>query len=327
MRKPKVSIIVPVYNAASYIRRCVDSIRMQTMEEWEAILVDDGSTDESGRICDSYAMVDSRFRAIHKANGGVSSARECGLQYSKGEYLIHVDSDDYVDSTMLEELYRKAKEDNADMVICDFVEEWYWGTKVQKQQPNSLDARSIIREFFGHLHGSCCNKLVRRSCFDEYDIHFPKGMNYCEDEYVNIALLLHNIRVSYLPKAFYHYDHAFNDASIVNSSANSIQRTIIRIDRLSELLSKDYLEIIDRLKLTAKQRCIDTWQPYSLFLSLYPEISGQIYTIENDYSVGHTVSWSMKSWFVYQFVCMWKRFKDWVFVARTGVKCKNIGRI
>ena len=117
---PKVSVIVPIYKAEKYINRCIDSILAQTFTDWELLLIDDGSPDRSGEICDEYAENDPRIRVFHKANGGVSSARQMGQEEAVGEYTIHVDPDDWVEPTMLEELYAKAEADDADMVICDF---------------------------------------------------------------------------------------------------------------------------------------------------------------------------------------------------------------
>lgn len=126
-KEPKISVIVPVYKAEAYLHRCVDSIIAQTFTDWELLLVDDGSPDRSGDICDEYASKDARIRVFHKENGGVSSARQKGLDEAIGEYTIHADPDDWVEPMMLEELYKKAKEDDADMVICDFICEYKTG--------------------------------------------------------------------------------------------------------------------------------------------------------------------------------------------------------
>ena len=107
---PKISIIVPVYKAETYLSRCLDSIINQTFKNFEVLLIDDGSPDCSGEICDKYAAMDTRIRVLHKENGGVSSARQMGLDNAKGEYTIHADPDDWVEPNMLEELYKKAKE-------------------------------------------------------------------------------------------------------------------------------------------------------------------------------------------------------------------------
>lgn len=117
---PKISIISPVYNAERYIVKCLDSILVQTFQDWELILVDDGSSDKSGVICDEYAARDSRVIVIHKENGGVGAARQTGLDAVTGEYVIHADPDDWVEPTMLQELYAKAVAEAADVVICDY---------------------------------------------------------------------------------------------------------------------------------------------------------------------------------------------------------------
>ena len=160
----KISVIVPVYNAASTLRKCVDSLLAQTLNDFEVLLVDDGSTDESSTICDEYAGKNSRVKAFHKANGGVSSARQFGIDHAQGEYTIHADTDDWVEPEMLEDLYKKAKETDADMVICDFYENTYKGQRVVCQKPTSLQHDIVLKELFGHLMGSTWNKLMRRAC-------------------------------------------------------------------------------------------------------------------------------------------------------------------
>lgn len=213
---PKVSIIVPVYKAEKYINRCIDSILAQTYTDWELLLVDDGSPDRSGEICDEYAKKDSRIRVFHKENGGVSSARQMGQDKASGEYTIHADPDDWMEPTMLEELYAKAKEDDADMVLCDFYFNTQSGGVICTQEPQSCTAQGVFEELmFQQLHGSCWNKLVRRACYSEYGVKFPIGIIRWEDLYVNCCLLMHPIKVSYLKKAFYHYDQVSNPNSIV----------------------------------------------------------------------------------------------------------------
>lgn len=215
---PAISVIVPVYKAEKYLRHCIESLLAQTFTDFEVLLIDDGSPDRSGEICDEYAAKDNRVKVIHKENGGVSSARQCGIDNALGEYTIHADPDDWVDETMLEELYRKAKEEEADMVICDF----YISRKGEadvlvRQRPTSLDSQSVVCELFQQLHGSCCNKLVKRACYSEFGVRFPAGINFCEDLYVNTSLLLHPIKVSYLPRAFYHYAQDVNPNSITRT--------------------------------------------------------------------------------------------------------------
>ena len=215
MPTPKISVIVPVYKAEKYLNKCVDSLLAQTFTDFEVLLIDDGSPDCSGKICDEYARKDNRVKVFHNENGGVSSARQFGIDHAQGEYTIHADPDDWVEPNMLENLYRKAKEEDVDLVICDYYEHRGKRCDYIKQQLSSLDSRTVLKELFQQLHGSCWNKLVRRVCYDKYNIHFPEGLNYCEDLLTWIQMFQHDdIRIAYLPKAFYHYDRFVNVNSI-----------------------------------------------------------------------------------------------------------------
>lgn len=118
--KPLVSVIVPVYNVENYLRKSVDSIRNQTLTNIEIILIDDGSTDASGEICDELALVDERIRVIHKENGGVSEARNVGVQQARADFIGFVDADDYIDEMMYERLYDEIIQEEADLAYCNF---------------------------------------------------------------------------------------------------------------------------------------------------------------------------------------------------------------
>ena len=213
---PAVSIIVPVYKAEAYLHRCVDSILAQTFTNFEVLLIDDGSPDNSGKYCDEYALLDSRVRVFHKENGGVSAARQLGLEYTQGEYVIHADPDDWVESDWLECLYTQAEEVEADMVFCDFFIETESGQKYNSQKPVTLTAQGVLNALLNQeLHGACWNKLVRRKCFNKYNVRFPEHVICWEDLWVFCDLLLHITKISYIPKALYHYDFYTNVDSIV----------------------------------------------------------------------------------------------------------------
>ena len=116
---PKISVIVPVYNTEKYLKRCIDSILAQSYSDFELLLIDDGSTDASPAICDEYATNDSRVRVFHKPNGGVSSARNLGLDNARGEWIAFVDSDDWIESEMLYLFISKAEKTDSDIVFCN----------------------------------------------------------------------------------------------------------------------------------------------------------------------------------------------------------------
>ena len=237
MNNPKISIIVPIYKAESTLLRCLDSLKAQTFTDFEVLMVDDGSPDRCGEVIDEYSLQDQRFKALHKENGGVSSARQFGIDHAAGEYTIHADPDDWVEPTMLEELYRKAKAEDADMVICD-----YWiNTKDReiyfKQEPVSFECKELLKELFTRLHGSCWNKLIRKDLYDQYSVRFPLELSFCEDQYVIASFIKNDIKVGYLNKAFYHYYRYDMKSSLSMSySVETYQKDIIIRDMFGELL-------------------------------------------------------------------------------------------
>ena len=203
---PLVSVIVPVFNASGTINKCLRSLLGQTMRNIEIILVDDGSTDDSGSICNRYARSDSRIVCIHKPNGGTASARQAGIEKASGVYMIHADPDDWVEKNMLEELYSKAVEEKADMVICDYFVNYSSKSRYISQKPSSYRPEEIVDELFHRLHGSLWNKMIKTSCYRNNSITFQKGVNYCEDKLFNIKLLMDGVnKVSYIHRAYYHY--------------------------------------------------------------------------------------------------------------------------
>lgn len=229
---PAVSIIVATYNADNYLERCLNSIALQTMTDFEVIVIDDGSTDNTGMIADSFAKKDNRFSIIHKVNGGVASARQAGVENATGDYIIHVDSDDWVEPNMLEELVECAEKENADMVICDYYEINKDGEQYNCQRPYPLDRLSIWGQMMNTLAGSLWNKLVKRTCYTEYHITFTKGINLEEDKLICLKILSKDISVTYLNRAYYHYDHTqnINSTSITNYSPKSRLAILEQID-------------------------------------------------------------------------------------------------
>lgn len=218
---PKVSIIIPAYNAEKYLARCLNSIAVQTMPDFECIIVDDGSIDKTGSVANSFAKRDTRFRVIHQKNAGVSMARQAGIDAATGVYTIQFDADDWVEGTILEELLSVAENTAADMVICDFYM-FFLNDKIYvSQQPQSLKTEVVFGQMMQQLHGALWNKLIRRDCYVRYNIHFPSDMKVLEDKYICLSLLSHPIRVEYLPKALYYYDRTQNAQSLLNKGISS----------------------------------------------------------------------------------------------------------
>lgn len=275
MNQGLVSIIVPVYKAEKYIHQCIDSLLAQTYRNIEVILVDDGSPDHCGKICDEYAAKDSRVKVIHQQNGGVSVARQTGIDHATGEYSIHADPDDWVELNMIEELVAKAVADNADMVICDFYRESKSEKTYDCQNPgDDLSASAVLRKILSQqLHGSCCNKLVNRSHIEGIGF-IPEDLCILEDELYNIRILARKIKVSYLPKAFYHY-RVENEHSLCNTISEKSFKSKVKAVREIEsfclanvagIVSLDFIRIKRNVLFDALRT-----KRYEALMKLYPE--------------------------------------------------------
>lgn len=244
MVMPKVSVIIPIYKAEETLLRCLDSLKAQTFADFEVLMVDDGSPDLCGQMIDDYAQKDSRFKAFHKGNGGVSSARQFGIDHAIGEYTIHADPDDWVEPTMLEDLYRKAKEEDADMVMCDIFRNDGSLQLYGSQRPTALDHNSVLRDVIkGRIYGYCVNKLVRLDVYKKHKVIFPVEFNVSEDQYVICQILKIDIKISYLPKAYYHYV-TYPESLSRRYDNHSYQNDLIMRDMFVALMSdtdlKDY---------------------------------------------------------------------------------------
>lgn len=212
--KPEISIIVPIYNAEKTLPRCIDSILSQTFCNFELLLINDGSSDNSGRICDAYAKEDERVIVFHRTNHGVGAARQFGIGKVTGAFTIHVDSDDYIEATMLEELYACAKRTEAEIVYCDYIIEEPGKTSIEKQDFGDSSTECIRRMLLHQMHGGLWNKLIASSLFKENKIHFLPAVNIWEDLYFTIRCFYLNPRISYVGKAFYHY--TTNGSSLIS---------------------------------------------------------------------------------------------------------------
>lgn len=205
MPEAKISVIVPVYKVEPYLRKCLDSIVGQTYRNLEIILVDDGSPDNCGAICDEYAAGDERIKVIHKENGGVASARNAGLAVASGDYIGWVDSDDWIETDMLEYLLAGAQRHGADIAVCGRVEV-YPNRRVPQGWENEeiWDAEQALGLLLEDdlLRNYLCDKLWRRELFQ--DIYFPEGRNF-EDVATTYKLIEKAEKIVCLPECKYFY--------------------------------------------------------------------------------------------------------------------------
>lgn len=235
---PSISIIVPIYNMEKLMRKCLDSILAQTFQDFECLLIDDGSKDGSPAICDEYALKDARITVFHKSNGGLSDARNFGLAHAQGEYTIFFDPDDWVDEDCLKDLYEKAQETNADLVMCDLYYNDPYRQRYSKQEPTSLDHNDVLKDLItGKVYGFTVTKLIRRTLYQQYYLQYPVGMYGCEDQYTMCKLLKNDISIAYLPNAYYHYMHYGNATQSRRYDENTYQQDVKIRDMFVELLS------------------------------------------------------------------------------------------
>ena len=207
MDKPLISVIIPVYNVEKYLEKCVDSVTEQTYSNLEIILIDDGSPDTCPQICDEYALKDARIRVVHKENGGLSSARNVGLDIAKGDYIAFLDSDDWVDATTYEEMLILAFKAKADIVCCEGIhtdgEQMFEECLHCKPDGTVLNSADVVREILLDNIGSQVVKgLYKCECWE--GIRFPIGRLY-EDIPVTFKAFERAETVAYINKPFYKY--------------------------------------------------------------------------------------------------------------------------
>lgn len=267
----KVSIIVAVYNVEKYIRRCVDSLLCQTYKNIEIILVDDGSPDECGHICDEYAAKDNRVIVVHKPNGGVSTARQAGLDAATGDYIIHADPDDWADSDMISQLSERAFETSADMVTCDF---YYNGTYRSQSYQNEKD---LLRKLVDiQIICVCWNVLVRRNFIIQHNIKFsPEWLCYSEDFLFMTRLLAAGARSVHLPKAYYHYCIDNGNSIVHKKSVKQLKSSIAVIREMESFLnSKQYDNFYIRKKFVLHYAFHGRY--FNKMKSIYPDIHNRV---------------------------------------------------
>lgn len=236
---PLISVIVPVYKVEKYLDQCVDSIVNQTYKNLEIILVDDGSPDGCPEMCDDWAKKDSRIKVVHKENGGLGNARNAGLAVSKGEYIGFIDSDDWCEPDMFQELLESSVEFDAPIAVCNALIDWENGWA--QERTSFSDGRifwersEILRNFFnGHLTAWACNKLYRRDLIGF--LHYPKQPY--EDIPIARNLFTYVEKVAFSGKDSYHYRQ--RQGSIVNNGVSASQFVLIEELKKNVEVAKDF---------------------------------------------------------------------------------------
>ena len=205
--KPLLSIIVPVYDVENYLQKCIDSILAQTFTDFELILVEDGSPDDCPALCDAAAAKDARIRVLHQKNGGLSAARNAGLDVARGEWIGFVDSDDYIAPEMYEKLYRAVQQTGADFALCDYAEVDEAGTPSNARThvviPQKIfTERELLQNAYLTMMQVAWNKLYRRTIFAQ--LRYPVG-KLNEDIFMSPDICLQAQKAVVVPEALYYY--------------------------------------------------------------------------------------------------------------------------
>ena len=238
MKTPAISVIVPIYNVEDYLGGCIDSVLGQTFDDFELILVDDGSPDGSGRICDAYALKDSRIRVIHKKNGGLSSARNAGLDAAKGKYVYFLDGDDWIREDLLEKAV-SGMEAGSDLVAFRYLFVYPTGTKEQERFFGDSEFKTaaaserlafISQILLAYKIGwEACTRVFRRSLIEEHGLRFADNRKiFAEDLYFSLCYCAHMTQAKYVDECLYYYRQR-------EDSIMGVQRKNSNIHRINEL--------------------------------------------------------------------------------------------
>jgi glycosyltransferase involved in cell wall biosynthesis len=237
----KVSIVIPVYNVATYLRQCMGSLLAQTYPALEIILVDDGSTDESGRICDQYAQKDSRVVVIHQENAGAANAKNAALDRVTGEYLAFMDSDDYAEPHWIETMVQAMESAGVDVVECDFDQVYVNRVEVANNYEKDclFTAEEYLSQYLGNWTCSLFwNKLFRAALVE--DIRFRRERRCIDDEFFTYKAVGNASKILRIPQVLYHYRQ--RASGVMASEKNRLQRT----DDSLEILLERYRWVTQR---------------------------------------------------------------------------------
>lgn len=282
MANPKVSVIVPVYNVEDYLEKCVDSIINQPFSDMEIILVDDGSPDNCGKICDNFAEKDSRVKVIHKENGGISDARNVGVEAANGEYICFIDSDDFMEPNLLDKLYGLAQKYHADIAVGGIYNCYinYRSPQCEKIIEFCCGKEEALKKMLEgvEIPGSLCSKLILRKLMGKRK--FPVGKTY-EDAFYLPELLLDAETIAVTTEPLYTYWHrsnsitttAFSERSMDAISAYEHTLDVIskrQLNNLTEValfrLWWSYFVVLDRILSTDNYRSIPQYRQVVKYL-------------------------------------------------------------
>lgn len=273
----EVSIIVPIYNIEQYVGKCIDSILGQTYPLFELILVDDGSTDTSGEICDRYAAQDSRIKVLHKQNGGLTSARNAGLKVATGDWIMHVDGDDWIEPDMLALLVSSADSNDADIVIGDFrMVSDECSTIIYSVGDFWRDGKETsLNKYISSVWTTAWGSIVKRSVYEKNNVSSPTQITYCEDFHLMVRLCYFADRIVHVNIPLYNYRQ--RPSSVMHNLSKRTEldeqwayQDIIRFFK-EENVYPDYKKVMNWRVLKSAQELLLDPAGLDRFLELYKD--------------------------------------------------------
>lgn len=271
MSDVKITAIMPVYNVEKFVGKCIESLQAQTLTQWELIAVDDGSPDNSGKICDEYAAKDPRITVIHKENGGAPSARNTAIPMARGEYLYFVDSDDWAEETMFEDMYNTAKEHDAQLVVAGYYIDTYYSDTEFYSQEQCLPSKvfSSQREFREYAYNmfdknllyTPWNKLFSAKYITDNNIRFKN--TFWDDFPFNLDVVRDVERVVLMEQKYYHFMRARSDSETAKYRRDMLEKREEEHGWMLELYDhwdvhdEDSMEMIQRRYIERIVGCVE----------------------------------------------------------------------
>lgn len=235
---PKISVIVPVYNSEQYLYKCIDSILSQTFTDFELILVNDGSKDGSGDICDEYAEKDNRVRVFHKENGGVSRARNLGLEEAKGEWMTFVDSDDWVSTSYLNNFVNDVDDKTKFIMHGKYMRSHVREIEEKFEEIKTSNKHSLFEELKITPNGQICSKLFKSSIIKENKLRFNQYISLSEDTLFILKYVSFIEEIKY--RSIYHYNYMFVEESLSTTSKVDYNSNLIGFKTINYILYNDH---------------------------------------------------------------------------------------
>lgn len=342
MSDVKITAIMPVYNVEKYIGKCIESLQAQTLTEWELIAVDDGSPDDSGAICDAYALLDNRITVIHKENGGAPSARNTAIPKARGEYLYFIDSDDWAEPEMFEDMYNSAKENNAQLVVAGYYIDTYYSDTQYYTQEQSLPSKVFKsqREFREYAHRmfdknllyTPWNKLFLKEYITENDIRFRS--TFWDDFPFNLDVIRDVERVTLLENKYYHFMRARSDSETAKYRSDMYEKREEEHGWMQEIYrhwgvdSPESREMINRRYIERVVGCVENVTNSASPLTVKEKKEQIKYMISSD-NVRTALKYAKPNSLVMKLMLIpirlkwtWLTYLEGVFISR--VKSKNV---